>query len=55
VGYVEDTTINKDLLFCKPMKRRATAKEQFRIVDDFVKEKSICWSMHGCSSCNFRK
>jgi hypothetical protein len=26
VQYVEDTIINEDTLFCKPIKRRATAK-----------------------------
>jgi hypothetical protein len=40
VRYVEDTTINEDMLLCKPTKRRATAKELFRIVDDFTKEES---------------
>jgi hypothetical protein len=29
------------MLFCKPIKRRATAKELFKIVGDFVKKKSI--------------
>jgi hypothetical protein len=24
--YAEDKTINEDMLFCKPIKRRATAK-----------------------------
>jgi hypothetical protein len=42
--YVEDTTINVDMLFCKSIKRRATAKELFKIVDDFMKEKTIKWS-----------
>jgi hypothetical protein len=32
------------MLFCKPIKRRATAKELFRIVDDFMKEKCVKWS-----------
>jgi hypothetical protein len=31
------------MLFCRPVKRRPTAKELFEIVDDFVKEKSIKW------------
>jgi hypothetical protein len=39
--YVEDTTINEDMLLCKPVKRRETAKEIFKIVDDFMKEKGI--------------
>jgi hypothetical protein len=39
VPYVEDTTINDDILLWKPIKRRVTAKELFRIVD-FVKEKT---------------
>jgi hypothetical protein len=39
VRYVEDTTINENILFCKPIKRRATAKELFKIVDVFVGEK----------------
>jgi hypothetical protein len=34
-------TINDDYLFCKPVKRRVTVEELFKIVDDFVKEKSI--------------
>jgi hypothetical protein len=29
------------MLFCKPIKRRATAKEFFKIVDDFMKEKCV--------------
>jgi hypothetical protein len=29
------------MLFCKPIKRRATAKELFKIVDDFMKEKCV--------------
>jgi hypothetical protein len=29
------------MLFCKHIKRRATAKEIFKPVDDFMKEKSI--------------
>jgi hypothetical protein len=32
------------MLFCKPIKRRATAKELFIIVDDFMREKCIKWS-----------
>jgi hypothetical protein len=32
------------MLFCKPIKRRATAKELFKIVDDFMKEKCVKWS-----------
>jgi hypothetical protein len=32
------------MLFCKPVKRRATAKELFKIVDEFVKGKSTKWS-----------
>jgi hypothetical protein len=39
--YVEDITINEDMLFCKPIKRRSTAKGLFKIVENFVKEKSI--------------
>jgi hypothetical protein len=41
--YVEATTINEDVLFCNPIKRRATAKELFKIVDDIVKDKNIKW------------
>jgi hypothetical protein len=46
VQYVEDTTINDDMLSCKPIKRRATATETItQIVDDFMKEKKIIkWS-----------
>jgi hypothetical protein len=29
------------MLFCKPIKIRATAKELFKIVDDLMKEKII--------------
>jgi hypothetical protein len=58
--YAEGTTINEDMLFCKPIRRRATAQELFKIVDDFMKEKCVklsdcVGSMHGCSSCNGRK
>jgi hypothetical protein len=35
--YAEGITINEDMLFCKPIKRRATAKELLKIVDDFMK------------------
>jgi hypothetical protein len=57
VRYVENTTINEDIFFYKPTKRRATGKELFKIVDDFMKEKSkkmvrLCWSMHGFISHN---
>jgi hypothetical protein len=37
--YVEDTAVNEDMLFCNPTKRRATAKELFKIVDDLMKLK----------------
>jgi hypothetical protein len=37
----ECITINEDMLFSKPIKRRATAKELFKIVDDFMKEKCV--------------
>jgi hypothetical protein len=43
VLYVEDISSNEDMLFCKPIKRRETAKELFKIVDGFMKEKSIKW------------
>jgi hypothetical protein len=36
VWYVEDTTINEDMLFCKPIKR-STAKELFKILLDSMK------------------
>jgi hypothetical protein len=43
-------------IFCIFIKRRATAKELFKIVEDFMKEKPevvrLCWSVHGCSSHN---
>jgi hypothetical protein len=38
VRYVEDATINEDTLSCEPIKRRATVKKLFKIVD-FMKEK----------------
>jgi MinD superfamily P-loop ATPase len=41
--YAESITINGDMLFCKPIKRKATAKELFKI-DDFMKEKCVKWS-----------
>jgi hypothetical protein len=41
VRYVEDTTINEEVLFCKPIETRATAKEHFKFVDDLMKEKII--------------
>jgi hypothetical protein len=54
--YAEGIIINIDMLFCKPIKRRATAKELFKFVDDFMKEKCVvvrlCRSIHGCSLCN---
>jgi hypothetical protein len=43
VRYVEGTTINEDMLFCKPIKRGATAKELFKTADDFMTEKCIEW------------
>jgi hypothetical protein len=42
--YAEGITINEDMLFHKPIKRRATAKELFKIADDFMKEKRVKWS-----------
>jgi hypothetical protein len=33
-----------NMLFCKLIKRRAPAKEFFKIVDDFMKEKCVKWS-----------
>jgi hypothetical protein len=39
--YAESIKINEDMLFCKPINRRATAKELFKIGDDFIKEKCI--------------
>jgi hypothetical protein len=54
--YAEGITINEDMLFCKPIKRRATTKEPFKIVDNFMKEICVKWSdfrsMHRCSLCN---
>jgi hypothetical protein len=32
------------MLFCIPIKRRATAKELFKIVGNFIKEKCVNWS-----------
>jgi hypothetical protein len=43
VRYVEDATINVDMLFCKPHKEEQH-KQLFKIVDDLVREKSIKWS-----------
>jgi hypothetical protein len=40
VRYVEDTSSNEDMLFCKPTKRKAAVKELLKIVG-FMKEKSI--------------
>jgi formate hydrogenlyase subunit 6/NADH:ubiquinone oxidoreductase subunit I len=42
--YTEGITINEGMLFCKLIKRRATAKELFKIVVDFMKEKCVKWS-----------
>jgi hypothetical protein len=52
--YADGITINEHMLFCKPIKRRATAKELLKIVDDFMKEKCVKWSdcvgsMQGCT------
>jgi hypothetical protein len=44
VRYVENKTLNEDILFCKPIKSREAALEIFKIVDDFIKEKNIKWS-----------
>jgi hypothetical protein len=41
VPYVEDTSINVEMLFCIPIKTRAAEKEVFKIVDVFVKEKGV--------------
>jgi hypothetical protein len=30
--YAEGITINEDMLFCKPIKRRAIAKELFKLL-----------------------
>jgi hypothetical protein len=38
---VENKTLHEDMLFCKLIKSRETALEIFKIVDDFIKEKSI--------------
>jgi hypothetical protein len=42
--YAEGITINEDMRFCRPIKRRATAKELLKTVDDFMKEKQVKWS-----------
>jgi hypothetical protein len=42
--YAEGITINEERLFCKPIKRRATAKKLFKIVDALMKEKCLKWS-----------
>jgi hypothetical protein len=34
------TAVNEDMLFCKPIKRKATAKELCKIDDYFMKEES---------------
>jgi hypothetical protein len=39
--YAEDITTNEGMLFCKPIKRRATAIELFKIVYDIMKEKCV--------------
>jgi hypothetical protein len=44
VQYVENKTLNEDMLFCKPIESRETALAIFKIVDDFIKEKNIKWS-----------
>jgi hypothetical protein len=31
------------MLFCKPIERRKTEQELFKIVDDFMTEKNIVW------------
>jgi hypothetical protein len=41
VRYVEDATIIEDMLFCKLIKRRATVRGFFKIIDDVMKSKSI--------------
>jgi hypothetical protein len=51
VLYVEGTTVNEDMLFCKPIKRRATAKELFKMVSLKKKAKLVrsCWNVQECS------
>jgi hypothetical protein len=44
VRCVEGTTIKEDMFFCKLTKRRTSAKELVKIVDDFAEGKSIKWS-----------
>jgi hypothetical protein len=44
VRYVENKTLNGDILFCKTIKSRETALEIFKIIDDFINEKNIKWS-----------
>jgi hypothetical protein len=41
--YVENTTINEDILFYNSIKRRPTIKELLKIIADFMKEESIKW------------
>jgi hypothetical protein len=48
------TAVNEEVLFCEPVKRKPTAKELFKIVDDSMKEKKhkigrMSWSMRRCS------
>jgi hypothetical protein len=45
VQYVENKTFNEDMLFCKPIKSRVTELEIFKVVDYFIKEKNIKWSV----------
>ncbi|KAE8298233.1 Zinc finger MYM-type protein 6 [Larimichthys crocea] len=43
VRFVNSNSISEDLLFCKPVPRRATAEELFKLLDDYFTEHELNW------------
>ncbi|XP_060774414.1 zinc finger BED domain-containing protein 5-like [Neoarius graeffei] len=41
VRFVNELSLNEDLLFCKPVPSRATAEELFKIMDNYFKEQGL--------------
>ena len=43
VRYVVETDVREDMLFCKPIECNTTAREVFKIIDNFFNENGILW------------
>ncbi|XP_035211445.1 protein FAM200A-like [Stegodyphus dumicola] len=43
VRYVVETDVREIMLFCKPIECNATAREVFKIIDNFFNENGILW------------